>query len=133
MKRLAITDKSLCAACRTCEATCAQAYYKTENTQIEDLSCIKIGGTVDKVKVLACVQCGKCAQACESKAINKNAKGVWMIDKKLCVNCGKCLEACPFGLVVKAANRASPSKCIACGICAKACPMNILYIKEDAA
>lgn len=54
-----------------------------------------------------------------------------MINKKLCTNCGKCVEVCPFGLIVKAEDKDSPSKCIACGICAKACPMDILEIVES--
>ncbi|MEF9918179.1 MAG: 4Fe-4S binding protein, partial [Eubacterium sp.] len=75
--------------------------------------------------------CGKCAKACEEKAITKNAKGVYMINKKLCVGCLKCVDACPFGLIVKAEEKESPTKCIACGICVKACPVEILEIKES--
>jgi Fe-S-cluster-containing dehydrogenase component len=37
---------------------------------------------------------------------------VYMINKKLCVNCGKCIEECPFHVMVKAADKPSPSKCI---------------------
>jgi Fe-S-cluster-containing hydrogenase component 2 len=133
MKKLAITDKSLCMACKSCENACAQAFYKDVNYLDEDLSCLKIEGDAAKIKIFACVQCGKCAEACEAKAISKNAKGVWMIDKKLCTGCGKCHDACPWHLPVKSAAKPTASKCIACGICAKACPVDILYIKEDAA
>jgi ferredoxin len=108
------------------------AFYKSEDTTTQNLSCIQITSKDGKTKVLTCVQCGKCAKSCEAKAISKNAKCVYVLDKKACVNCGKCIEACPFGLVVKAKERESPSKCIACGICAKNCPMDILYIKEEA-
>ena len=51
---------------------------------------------------MVCVQCGKCASVCEAGAITKNAKGVYMINKKLCTGCGKCVEVCPFGVMVKA-------------------------------
>ncbi|GMO50230.1 MAG: 4Fe-4S binding protein [Termitinemataceae bacterium] len=132
MKKLAIKDKEACMACKTCEIACSQAFYKKGDTS---LSCIIIGRKDDsldsKVKISVCVQCGKCAEACAEKAITKNAKGVWTIDKKLCKNCDKCIEACPFGLVVKDKGAANPSKCISCGICAKQCPQDILYIKED--
>jgi carbon-monoxide dehydrogenase iron sulfur subunit len=68
-------------------------------------------------------------QACEHGAITQNAKGVYMINKKLCVQCGKCKEACPFGVLVQEPELPA-SKCIACGICAKACPMEILEVVE---
>ena len=68
--------------------------------------------------------------ACEAGAITQNAKGVYMVNKKLCTGCGKCVEACPFGLAVKAEDSPVSSKCIACGICAKACPMDVLEVVE---
>jgi Fe-S-cluster-containing hydrogenase component 2 len=134
MKKLAIRDQSACMFCLTCENACAQAFYKGENTQKQDLSCIHVLGTdvPNKFKITACVQCGKCSKACEAGAITQNAQGVYVLNKKLCVDCGKCLEACPFGVMVKAEDKPSPTKCIACGICVKACPQDVLYIKEDA-
>jgi Fe-S-cluster-containing hydrogenase component 2 len=132
MKKLAVKDQAACMVCLTCEVACAKAFYKTEDTLTQNLSCIQVTEKEGKTKVVTCVQCGKCAKSCEAKAITKNAKGVYTIDKKLCVNCGKCTEACPFGVLVKAKERDTPSKCIACGICVKNCPMEILYIKEDA-
>lgn len=133
MKKLAVKDQESCMACLSCEIACAKAFYKNEDTMKQNLSCIQITSKQDKIKVAVCVQCGKCAKSCESKAISKNAKGVYVLDKKLCVDCGKCVEACPFHVMVKAKERNSPSKCIACGICVKNCPMDVLYIKEDEA
>jgi Fe-S-cluster-containing hydrogenase component 2 len=132
MKKLAIKNKDACMTCLSCEVACVNAFYKSEDTTTQNLSCIKITSKDNKPKVAVCVQCGKCAESCEAKAITKNAKGVFTLDKKLCVDCGKCIEACPFGLVVKAKERQAPSKCIACGICVKNCPMDVLYVKEDA-
>jgi Fe-S-cluster-containing hydrogenase component 2 len=134
MKKLAVQNLENCMYCLTCENACAQAFYKGENLQAQDLSCIHVLGNVDpqKIKINACVQCGKCAKTCEAGAITQNNQGVYMINKKLCVNCGKCVEACPFQVMVKAEGRPAPSKCIACGICVKACPQGVLYIKEDA-
>jgi Fe-S-cluster-containing hydrogenase component 2 len=128
MKRLAVVDKEACMACRSCELACAQAFYKNDDIR---LSCIQIGAKDGKTTIAVCVQCGKCAKACESGAITQNANGVYMLNKKLCVNCGKCVEACPFGVLVKQEAAANPSKCIACGICVKACPQNILTIKAS--
>jgi Fe-S-cluster-containing hydrogenase component 2 len=132
MKKLAVKkEPNECMACLSCELACAKAFYKTEDATTQNLSCIQITNKGDKIKVLVCVQCGKCAKSCESKAISKNAKGVYTLDKKACVNCGKCIESCPFNLIVKAKERDFPSKCIACGICVKNCPMELLYVKED--
>lgn len=130
MKKLKVTDQSLCMNCLTCEIACAGAFYK-DRPYDPSLSCIHITEKEDgTLKTLTCVQCGKCAKACEAGAITQNAKGVYMINKKLCVGCGKCVEVCPFGLIVKPEDKEVPSKCIACGICAKACPMDILEVIE---
>jgi Fe-S-cluster-containing hydrogenase component 2 len=130
MKKLAVNKQNICMACKTCERVCAEAFYKTENTITQNLTCIQIAGTATEPKILTCIQCGECAKSCDAGAITQNAAGVYMLNKKTCVNCGKCIEACPFHLVVRAENKPSPSKCIACGICAKACPQNVLYIEQ---
>ncbi|GHT78854.1 4Fe-4S ferredoxin [Spirochaetia bacterium] len=128
MKKLAVTDKSACMTCMTCELACAKAFYKNDDVR---LSCIQIGEKEGKTTIAFCVQCGKCAKACESEAITANPNGVYLLNKKKCINCGKCIEACPFHVIVRAEGAASPSKCIACGICVKACPQSILQIKES--
>jgi Fe-S-cluster-containing hydrogenase component 2 len=128
-KKVAIKDKNDCMACRSCELACSEAFYKKSDP---GLSCIQIESKDDKIKIAACVQCGKCAKACESEAITQNSKGVYILNKKKCTNCGKCVEACPFKVLIKAEDAPFPSKCIACGICVKACPMEILYLKEEA-
>jgi len=130
MKKLSVTDASLCAACRSCEIACSQAYYKKYDPE---LSCIQIGTKKDgkTTKVNVCIQCGKCMKACENGAITQNEKtGVYMINKKLCVGCGKCKEVCPSQVICKAEDKDNVTKCIACGICVKACPMGILEIVE---
>lgn len=130
MKKLVAVRKDDCMACYQCMHACSAAYYKREDVTV---SAIQIGAKKDgSPKVLACPQCGKCAEVCEVGAIKQNAKGVYMVNKKLCTGCGKCAEACPFGLMVKDEEAPTASKCIACGICAKACPMNVLEIKEEA-
>ncbi len=128
MKKLKVNKDATCMACLECVRACSQAFYKEFDP---DKSCIQVVEKKGKVKPMACVQCGKCAEACPNNAITKNAKGVYMVNKKLCDGCGKCVEACPFGLMVKAETSPTSSKCIACGICAKACPMDVLEIVES--
>ena len=129
MKKLKVLDNSQCKACLQCVGACSESFYKEFH---QDKACIKVTEKPDgSVKVLTCIQCGKCARTCEHGAITQNAKGVYMINKKLCVGCGKCAEACPFGLIVLTEEGGTASKCIACGICAKQCPMQILEVTED--
>lgn len=130
MKKLKVIDQSQCKNCLTCELACAGAFYK-DRKPYSDIACIRVTQKDDgSIKINTCVQCGKCAKACEAGAITQNAKGVYMINKKLCVGCGKCVEVCPFGLIAKPEDKEVPTKCIACGICAKACPMDVLEVIE---
>ena len=127
MKKLTVKKGETCMACLECVRACSMAFYKEFDP---DKSCIQIVDRKGAAKPMTCVQCGKCAAACEHGAITQNAKGVYMINKKLCVGCGKCVEACPFGVMVKAEDSPVASKCIACGICVKACPMEVLEVVE---
>jgi Fe-S-cluster-containing hydrogenase component 2 len=106
-------DQNDCMACLSFELDCAAAFYKNEDTTTQNFFCIQITSKQDKTKVVVCVQCGKCAKSREAKAMIKNSKDVFVIDKKICVNCGKCIEVCPFNLIAKAKERDSPTKCIA--------------------
>jgi hypothetical protein len=57
MKKPAVNvnkDKT-CMARMTCEWICAEAFYKTEDIQTENLSCMQIAGTGVGVKVRVCV------------------------------------------------------------------------------
>lgn len=127
MKKLTVKKDVSCMACLACVQACSEAFYKVFDP---DKSCIQIVMKNDEPKPNVCLQCGKCARNCEAGAIKQNAKGVYMIDKKLCTGCGKCVEVCPMHVMVKAPEAAVTTKCIACGICAKACPMDLLEIIE---
>lgn len=128
MKKLVVTDKNACKACLSCVIACSEAFYKEFDPEKSCIQIVSKTGTDATVK--ACIQCGKCARNCEAGAIKQNAKGVYVVDKKLCTGCGKCVEVCPMGVMVKAETSPTASKCIACGICAKACPMGILEVQE---
>ena len=128
MKKLVVTDKKACMACLACVDACSTAFYKEFDPA---KSCIQIvAGKDGEPKTNTCLQCGKCARTCKQGAIKQNAKGVYMIDKKLCTGCGECVEVCPMKVMVKVESSPVTTKCIACGICAKACPMGILEIQE---
>lgn len=128
MKKLAVTDRSLCKNCLSCELACSQAFYKTYG---DSTTCIKIDTKKDNsILVKVCNQCGLCAKKCPTGAITQNAKGVYMINKKLCTGCLTCVDVCPKNVMAKVEERPVPSKCISCGICVDACPMGILEIQE---
>lgn len=130
MKKLFVKKDVPCMACLECVRACSTAFFYKEFHQ--DKACLKIVERNGKVRPMTCVQCGKCAAACEHGAITQNPKtGVYMVNKKLCVGCGKCVEACPFGVMLQVAGAPAASKCIACGICVKACPMEVLEIRES--
>lgn len=127
MKKLTIKKGISCMACLECVRACSTAFYKEFHQDKASLRIVERNG---QARPMVCVQCGKCAAACPNGAITQNAKGVFMINKKLCTGCGSCKEACPFGLVVKEDDCDTASKCIACGMCAKVCPMELLEVVE---
>ena len=124
-KALAIRKDRRCIGCKECVRACARAFYKVDDA---GKACLRIVEKKGEPAPAVCIQCGKCAKACPNGAISKNAKGVYMIDKKKCTNCGACREACPFGIMVEGPS--VTSKCIACGMCAKACPQDVLGIAQ---
>lgn len=128
MKRIAVKKDVQCMACLECVRACSNAFYKEFH---QDLACVRIVAAKDGgAKPMTCLQCGKCAKACEANAITKNEKtGVYLINKKLCTSCGKCAEVCPMKVIVMP-KEGPTSKCISCGICVKACPMEVLEIVE---
>ena len=81
MKKLSVKKGATCMACLECVRACSTAFYKQFD---EEKSCVHIISRNGQAKPMVCVQCGKCAQACEYGAITQNPKGVYMIDKKKC-------------------------------------------------
>lgn len=87
MKKVSVKKGAACMACLECVRACSQAFYKEFH---QDKACIQVVEKNGAPKPLTCIQCGKCAKACEAGAITQNPKtGVYMINKKLCTGCRK--------------------------------------------
>lgn len=60
-----------------------------------------------------CVQCGRCAELCPTKAIElHNGKGdwFWQVEAKKCIFCGLCIDVCQGGAISHSTNYELASK-----------------------
>lgn len=126
MKYLRV-DTSKCNGAMKCVTTCAQAFFKTDNSQFSSIQVKKSNGHYE---INVCNQCGECIPYCPVGAISRNKAGVVVIDKKKCVGCFICVGFCPTLSMRRADGLKEPFKCIACGLCTKNCPNNALEIVE---
>ena len=121
MKKLTVKKGTQCMACLECVRACSEAFYKEFDPS---KACLQIIDRNGAAKPMVCVQCGKCAEACEHGAITQNAKGVYTINKKLCVGCGKCANICP-AKAIRMENKLPTidrKACIHCFCCQEFCP-----------
>jgi len=129
MKILAVKPE-LCTGCGICEKVCAQTFYKEENPE---KSAIRIGERSPETGhyvITVCDQLGACIDACPSKALSRNKKGVVIRNKKLCVGCYACVGFCPILAMFTHPDLTEPFKCVACGKCVEECPEGVLSIVE---
>jgi Fe-S-cluster-containing hydrogenase component 2 len=95
-KGVVAVDKSLCAACRTCEVICSLFH---DGVSDPDLSRIQV--TADFLDIdfspKACLQCSVplCMEACPVDAISiEEITGARVVDEAECIGCCECIEAC---------------------------------------
>ena len=133
MKKLTVKKGTQCMACLECVRACSEAFYKEFDPS---KACLQIIDRNGAAKPMVCVQCGKCAEACEHGAITQNAKGVYPINKKLCVGCGKCIKVCPFQAIVEKEIRGEKKAqtieavCQGCGLCTATCPQGAIQLSH---
>ncbi|MBM4400164.1 MAG: 4Fe-4S binding protein [Candidatus Cloacimonetes bacterium] len=128
MKKYLKTFPDKCIACRVCETTCSQLYFKKEDAE---LSCIRISETAECKEINVCNQCQVCVAVCPTLALKVNPQGVVMIDKSLCIGCYMCVAACPTKSMHRHVEGLYPFKCVACGVCAKNCPTEAIKIVNE--
>lgn len=126
MKRL-LVDRTVCTACRTCEAICSMVHYdgliNPRKSRIR-ISQNIFQGTSNPV---VCKQCKKapCIRACSKEAMYQDEVLKYVIiDSAKCDSCMACVEACPFGAMFYDEERCIPLVCDLCGgdpMCVKFC------------
>lgn len=117
-----------CIACRICESTCAQVYFKVDDAE---KSCIRITELAQGNSINVCNQCQACVAACPTQAIWVTEQGVVMIKKSLCIGCYMCVAVCPTNSMRRHLEGITPFKCISCGKCAENCPTEAIKIVTE--
>ena len=92
MKKLTVKKGTQCMACLECVRACSEAFYKEFDPS---KACLQIIDRNGAAKPMVCVQCGKCAEACEHGAITQ--KDAPTASK--CIACGICAKACPMEIL----------------------------------
>ena len=128
MKKYLKTYPDKCIACRACESTCSQLYFKENNS---DKSCIRIAEPPVGNDVNVCNQCQTCVKVCPTLALKVNSQGVVIVDKNLCISCYMCIAVCSTQSMHRYQTGLSPFKCVACGMCAKNCPTEAIIIVQE--
>ncbi len=59
---------------------------------------IDIQSSANLIDWKACVECGRCVDACPEQAIEKVPGWKYFVNEK-CTACGKCVDACPVGAI----------------------------------
>jgi Fe-S-cluster-containing hydrogenase component 2 len=124
-------DPQRCDGARGCEVTCAQTWFKTDDT---DKSSLRIFERDGRFSAEFCIQCGQCIEVCPVNALTQDKQGIVRVIQHRCVGCMSCVGFCPYNVmyvdVDADADRALPFKCVACGQCVKVCPTDALKIVE---
>jgi len=135
-----------CTACGSCSVACAIVHSRSKdvNRAADEWPAprarIDIQEKGGKLVIVRCRNCkkAKCIDACEPKAISRNAEGYVLFNETLCNGCWKCIEACPFKAVVRSGDENKALKCDSCldrktPACVDACHTEALKVEEGAA
>lgn len=128
MKKYLKNFPEKCIACRVCESTCSQVYFKVNDAE---KSCIQISEKAEGNSINVCNQCQACVAVCPTQAIWVTEQGVVMIKKPLCIGCYMCVAACPTQSMRRHKDGLNPFKCVSCGMCAKNCPTEAIKIVTE--
>jgi heterodisulfide reductase subunit A len=68
--------------------------FRTEDGLME----LDIQTRANPIDWYACVECGRCVQACPQRAIEKVPGWKYFVNES-CTSCGECVDACPVGAI----------------------------------
>jgi Fe-S-cluster-containing dehydrogenase component len=112
MTKISLTIlKEDCCGCHSCEVACKQEHRLGVGPRL-----IRVIEKSPFFIPVYCHHCAKppCREACPVKAIDRNDRGVVMINKEVCIGCRECLTACPFGAMQFDEDRETAIKCDLC-------------------
>ena len=118
-------DPEKCTLCLKCLKECPNQAISIEDFQVK-IDKLKPGEEIEG-KLISCLNCGLCADACEGGAL-RMINGHLRYDPTLCEGCETmdCIDACPVG-TLKASeepDRRIKGFCVSCGRCVKSCDIN---------
>lgn len=131
--------------CHSCEVACKQENDIPQG--VWRIRVIEIGPMElnDKLRLIhvavRCMHCinPPCVDVCPTKAINKEADGIVLINEGMCIGCKKCIEVCPLGAITFNHQKNVMEKCTLCvhrvrkGLlpsCVQVCPTKALTFGE---
>jgi carbon-monoxide dehydrogenase iron sulfur subunit len=129
MKVLAVRPE-LCTACRLCEQTCAETFFKVIDRNKSAIQVTVLAALEEDAVVEFCSQCGECIAICPTQALYRAKNGIVRLRKQDCTGCMACVGFCPTLTMYVAPNDTLPFKCLACGKCVDICPTDALYMTE---
>jgi len=125
--------KKDCMGCHACEVACKQEHGLGVGPRF-----IRVIENAPDFVPIYCHHCANapCKESCPVDAIQRNERGIVLIDKDLCIGCKECMEACPFGAMQFDDGEEVAVKCDLCidrldnnegPACAKACATQCIF------
>lgn len=127
-----VSDGSLCRDCQACVLACSLEHSGECSPRLARLAVHKDMARYE-FSIVLCQHCdpAPCAEACPSKAIRPDVRGVLLIDPNDCVLCGECADACPHHALFTSPDGQRYLKCDLCPdqpapLCAALCPVDAI-------
>ncbi len=96
-----VVDLRKCVGCTACVVACKSEHNTPTGIFQTSVLDKEMGKFPNSIRVFVPVLCNHCEEptcldVCPSKATQKRADGVVMIDYDICIGCAACVEHCPY-------------------------------------